>query len=66
MFDRPQKRPFHPHVTIDIGGGTTEGEDPAVDLLASYEVSVTVDRLTVVEYDEDERVWSTYLAHRLA
>lgn len=64
VFDRPRDRPFHPHVTIDIGGGTTSGTDPAVDLLASYEATVTIDRVTVVEWVEDERMWNTYLAYR--
>ena len=66
VLDRPRLRPFHPHVTVDINGGPTAGEDPAVSMLASYEVDVTIDRLTVVEWDEDARSWETYLSYRLA
>src|SRR3546814_1326363 len=30
-LDRPEKRWFHPHVTVDIDGGPTDGPDPAIE-----------------------------------
>lgn len=72
VLARPEARPFHPHVTVDIAGGTQGEPDPAVDLLRHYEVEVLVDRVTVLEHrragEGDERGgprWEPYLAHRL-
>lgn len=62
VLERPEKRPFHPHVTVDIDGGPTEGRDPALDLLAGYRAEVVVDRVTVLE--NVERGWDPYLAYR--
>lgn len=69
VLEREEKRPFHPHVTIDIDGGVTGGPDPALDLLAGYRAEVLVDRVTVlenVEVDDDrKRVWEPYVGYRL-
>ena len=62
VLERPEKRPFHPHVTVDIEGGPTEGPDPAVELLATYRAEVVVDRVTVLE--NVERGWDPYIAYR--
>ncbi len=68
VLDRERRRPFHPHVTVDIDGGPTEGEDPAIELLAGFCVEVVIDRITVLEHQpRTETVdphWDTYLAHR--
>ena len=70
VLEREEKRPFHPHVTVDIDGGVADGPDPAVDLLAGYRAQVLVDRVTVLEnVDVDDpvlkRVWEPYNAYRL-
>ena len=62
VLDRPEQRPFHPHVTIDIDGGPVEGPDPAVEVLAAYRAEVVLDRVTVLE--NVERGWDPYLAYR--
>ncbi len=66
-LDRERRRPFHPHVTVDIDGGTTAGEDPAIALLAGYRTEVVIDRLTVLEHVDEPgaRRWEPYVAHRL-
>ena len=71
VLERPENRSFHPHVTIDIAGGPTGGEDPAVEVLASYEAEVLIDRLTVLEHrvaedgdDPEHRRWETFNAYR--
>lgn len=69
ILERPEKRSFHPHVTVDIDGGTTEGRDPALDLLAGYRAEVVVDRVTVLEHVElvdgpVPRRWEPYIAYR--
>lgn len=66
-FDRPERRAFWPHVTIDIAGSPTDGaEDPAKDLLSGYVVDVLVDRVTVLEQEQDAdgRRWVEYLSYR--
>lgn len=70
VLEREEKRPFHPHVTVDIDGGVTDGPDPALDLLAGYRAEVLVDRVTVLEnVDVDDpdlkRVWEPYCSYRL-
>lgn len=70
VLDRPERRPFHPHVTVDIDGGVVGGPDPAVELLGSYRAKVVVDRLTVLEHVAVEgeavpRRWEPYNAYRL-
>ena len=62
VLDRPEKRPFHPHCTVDIDGGPTDGADPALDLLAGFRVQVELDRVTVLE--NVDRGWDPYLAYR--
>lgn len=64
-FDRPEKRPFHPHVTVDIGGSPTDGPDPAVDLLAAFTTTAPIDRLTLLEHDEAARRWDSYAHYPL-
>ncbi len=69
VLDRPERRPFHPHVTVDIDGGVVDGPDPAVALLASYRAEVVVDRVTVLEHvaADDHAVprrWEPYNAYR--
>lgn len=69
VLEREEKRSFHPHVTIDIDGGPTEGRDRALDLLAGYRAGVRVDRVTVLEnVDTDDpllkRVWEPYTSYR--
>lgn len=67
VLDREEKRPFRPHVTIDIDGGVTDGPDPAIDLLAGYRTEVLVDRVTVLENVDDPvraRVWEPYTSYR--
>lgn len=70
VLEREEKRPFHPHVTVDIDGGVTDGPDPALELLAGYRTEIVVDRVTVLEnvdVDDPElkRVWEPYIAYRL-
>lgn len=70
VLDRPERRPFHPHVTVDIDGGVVGAPDPAIELLSSYRAEVVVDRLTVLEHVAVEggdvpRRWETYNAYRL-
>lgn len=62
VLERPEKRPFHPHCTVDIDGGPTDGPDPAVELLAAYRAEVELDRVTVLE--NVDRGWDTYIAYR--
>jgi len=62
VLDRPEKRPFHPHCTVDIDGGPTEGPDPALDLLAGFRAQVELDRVTVLE--NVDRGWDPYIAYR--
>ena len=66
VLEREERRPFHPHVTVDIEGGTTQGPDPAVDVLASYRAEVTIDRVTILEHIDipGERRWETFLSYR--
>lgn len=66
VFDRPRRRPFHPHVTVDIGGGPHDGTDPALELLRHYRVEVLIDRVTVLEHVDDprHRRWETFNAYR--
>lgn len=69
VLDRPVRRPFHPHVTVDIDGGPTDGaDDPAIELLGGYRASVTIDRVTVLEHHGRsagvEPGWEPYLAYR--
>lgn len=69
VLERPEKRPFHPHVTVDIDGGVVGGPDPAGDLLAGYRVEVDIDRVTVLEHVEVTdgpvpRRWEPYNAYR--
>lgn len=63
VLEREEKRPFHPHVTVDIDGGVTGGPDPALDLLAGYRAEVLIDRVTVLE--NVDRGWEPYVAYRL-
>ena len=63
VLEREEKRPFHPHVTVDIDGGVTDGPDPALDLLGGYRADVLVDRVTVLE--NVERGWDPYVGYRL-
>lgn len=65
VLDRGRARPFHPHVTVDISGSPTKGPDPAVDLLSGYRIEVSIDRVHVLEHDENARRWDTYLSYRL-
>jgi 2'-5' RNA ligase len=70
VLEREEKRSFHPHVTVDIDGGVTDGPDPALDVLAGYRAEVLVDRVTVLEnvdVDDPEltRVWEPYVSYRL-
>ena len=69
VLERPEKRSFHPHVTVDIDGGPTDRPDPAVGVLAGYRVDVELDRVTVLEHVELEdgpvpRRWEPYLSYR--
>lgn len=66
-LERPVKREFVPHLTVDISGGTADGHDPAISLLAGYEAPVVLDRVSVLEHlnDENGRRWETYLSYRL-
>jgi len=63
VLEREEKRPFHPHVTVDIDGGVTGGPDPALELLAGYRAEVLIDRVTVLE--NVERGWDPYVGYRL-
>lgn len=67
-FDRPRRRSFHPHVTIDIDGSPTDRPDPAVILLAGYSTAVVIDRLTILEHVDDAagRRWEPHSHHRLS
>ena len=66
VLERPEKRSFHPHVTVDIDGGRTDRDDPALDVLRHYEASVEIDRMTVLEHvdDAEHRRWEPYLSYR--
>ena len=48
VLDRPRRHDFHPHVTVDIGGGTLEIPDPAVELLAGYRREWKANRVHVL------------------
>lgn len=70
-LDRPEDRPYHPHVTVDIADGPRGAPDPAIELLRHYAADVLIDRVSVLEHrvpeegdDRDGRRWVTYLAHR--
>lgn len=63
VLEREETRPFHPHVTVDIDGGVTDGPDPAVELLAGYRAEVLVDRVTVLENVAPG--WEPYVGYRL-
>lgn len=70
VLEREERRPFHPHVTVDIDGGVTDRRDPALDLLAGYAAEVVVDRVTVLEHVELDdgpvpRRWEPFLGYRL-
>lgn len=70
-FERPERRSFVPHVTIDIDGGPTEGPDPAVDLLAGFTTACTIDHVTLLEHRDERddgsgRGWEPYRRFRLA
>jgi 2'-5' RNA ligase len=70
VLEREERRPFHPHVTVDIDGGVTEGRDLALDLLAGYITEVVVDRVTVLEHVElgdgpVRRRWEPFIGYRL-
>jgi len=67
VLEREEKRPFHPHVTIDIDGSPTDGPDPAVALLAGYRAEVLIDRVTVLEHVDQPgaRRWEPYTGYRL-
>ena len=62
VFERPEKRSFHPHVTIDIDGSITGGPDPAIDLLAGFTTTTRIDRLTLLEHRDDAqgRRWESF------
>jgi 2'-5' RNA ligase len=64
VLARHEERPFHPHVTVDIAGGTVGDDDPAVELLRHYRAEVLIDRVSVLEHDPAHRRWETYLAYR--
>ncbi len=68
VFDRPERRSFHPHVTVDIDGGVTGGPDPALDVLAHYSAEVVLDRVTLLEHVDEPaaRRWEPYSSYRLA
>ena len=68
VLERPEKRPFHPHVTVDIDGGVTGADDPALDVLRHYRAEVTIDRVTLLEHidDPEHRRWEPYTAYRFA
>ncbi len=67
-FDRPRKRSFHPHVTIDIGGSPIGAPDPAVELLAGYTTIAAIDRLTLLEHQDDAngRRWEAHTHYGLS
>lgn len=72
ILDREEQRPFHPHVTIDIGGSPVDEPDPALDLLSGYRCDVTLDALTMLEHHEHEgpdgdmvRRWEPFVHYRL-
>lgn len=67
VFEREEKRAFHPHVTIDIDGSPTDADDPALDLLAGYTAEVTLDELTLLEHRHDENGtrWEPFARYRL-
>ncbi len=67
VLERPSKRSFHPHATIDIDGGVTDGDDPAIEVLGHFSAEVTIDRVTLLEHiDEPGRHrWEPYTAYRL-
>lgn len=66
VLERPEKRSFHPHVTVDIDGGPIDGEDPALAVLGHYRAEVVIDRVTVLEHidDPEHRRWEPYIAYR--
>ena len=68
VLERPEKRSFHPHVTVDIDGGVTGDRDPVLEVLGHYRAEVSIDRLTLLEHidDPDHRRWEPYMSYRLA
>lgn len=67
VFERPEKRPFHPHVTIDIDGSPTDRLDPAIEMLSGYTATVRVDAVALLEHhhDDDGRRWESFMSYRL-
>lgn len=67
VFDREEKRPFHPHVTVDIDGSPTDGDDPALKLLTGYTAEVTIEEVTLLEHHHDDagRRWEPFSRYRL-
>lgn len=65
VLDRPPEHPFHPHVTVDIAGGTTQGRDPALDVLDGYDVTVRIDRISLLEFEPSEAAWQVFVESRL-
>ncbi len=53
-------------MTVDIDGGPTDGDDPALEPLRFYEAEVLVDRVTVLEYVDDpgQRRWEPFVSYR--
>lgn len=71
VFDREEMRDFHPHVTVDIAGSPTAGADPAIEMLAGYDVSVHLDEITLLEHRDERtdgtgRGWESYVAYRMS
>lgn len=66
VLERPEKRSFHPHVTVDIEGGVTGADDPAIEVLSEYRAQTTIDRVTVLEHIDEpgNRRWERYLSYR--
>ncbi len=54
---RGPRRPYVPHVTLDQRIDRARIPS-ALEVLSAYRAEVTVDRVTVLEFHEDERRWS--------
>lgn len=53
-FDRPDRRPFVPHVTVDIDTGSDERVTAALAALAAYRATVPVPGVTLLRERRDE------------
>lgn len=67
VFDRPERRDFHPHVTVDIDGSPTDRTDPAIEVLSGYVTQIRMSTVTLLEHHHSgvTRRWEPYVSYHL-